>query len=114
MTIVRPCIVFGPSVDNYISRTWQNSSFLPIPDGVDEEFQLIHEDDVVSALIGLLDARAGGAFNLASDGTLTWRESAEMIGLRTRDMSMKTVRRMYAAAWALHVPGGSPRVEDVG
>ncbi len=50
MTIVRPSIVFGPSVDNYISRTWQNSSFLPIPDGVDEEFQLIHEDDVVSAL----------------------------------------------------------------
>ena len=108
MTIVRPSIVFGPAVDNYISRTWQNSSFLPIPDGVDEEFQLVHEDDVVSALIGLLDARAGGAFNLASDGTLTWRESAEMIGLRTRDMSMRAVRRMYAAAWALR----APRVES--
>jgi UDP-glucose 4-epimerase len=104
MTIVRPSIVFGPNVDNYISRTWEHSSFLPVPDGVDEDFQLIHEDDVVSALIGLLDARAGGAFNFASDGTLTWREAAEMIGLKTRDMSMKTVRRMYAAAWALHVP----------
>ncbi|HEX3563403.1 MAG TPA: NAD-dependent epimerase/dehydratase family protein [Solirubrobacterales bacterium] len=108
MTIVRPSIVFGPNVDNYISRTWQRSSFMPIPDGVDEEFQLIHEDDVVSALIGLLDARAGGAFNFAADGTMTWGESAEMIGLRTREMSMKTVRRLYAAAWALH----APRVES--
>jgi UDP-glucose 4-epimerase len=108
MTIVRPSIVFGPNVDNYISRTWQHSSFMPIPDGVDEEFQLIHEDDVVSALIGLLDARAGGAFNFAADGTMTWGESAEMIGLRTREMSMKTVRRLYAAAWALH----APRVES--
>jgi UDP-glucose 4-epimerase len=104
MTIVRPCIVFGPNVDNYISRAWQNSAFMPIMDGVDEEFQLVHEDDVVSAIIGLLDARAGGAFNVAGDGTLRWGESAEMIGLKTRRISMRTVRRIYAAAWALRLP----------
>ena len=104
MTIVRPCIVFGPNVDNYISRTWQNSAFLPILDGVDEEFQLVHEDDLVSAIIDLLNARAGGAFNVAGDGTITWKESAEMIGLKTRVMSMKATRRIYAAAWALHAP----------
>jgi UDP-glucose 4-epimerase len=108
MSIVRPCIVFGPNVDNYISRTWENSAFFPILDGVDEEFQLVHEDDVVSAIIGLLDARAGGAFNVAGDGTMTWGESAELIGLKTRVMSMKTTRRIYAAAWTLH----APRVES--
>ena len=104
MTIVRPCIVFGPNVDNYISRTWKNSSFLPILDGVDEDYQLVHEDDVVSAIIGLLDGKAGGAFNVAGDGTMTWRESAELVGLKTRVMSMRTTRRIYAAAWALHAP----------
>jgi UDP-glucose 4-epimerase len=108
MTIVRPCIVFGPNVDNYISRTWQHSAFLPILDGVDEEFQLVHEDDLVSALVGLLDGRAGGAFNVAGDGTMTWGESADMVGLRTRVMSMRATRRIYAAAWALH----APRVES--
>ena len=51
MTIVRPSIVFGPSVDNYIVRAFGNNPFVPILDGVDEEFQLVHEDDVVSALI---------------------------------------------------------------
>jgi UDP-glucose 4-epimerase len=104
MTIVRPSIVFGPNVENYISRSWQNSSFMPILDGVDQDFQLVHEDDVVSALIGLLDAKAGGAFNLGGDGTITWGESAEMVGVKTREMSMKMTRRIYGAAWALHAP----------
>ncbi len=57
MTIVRPSIVFGPSVDNYIVRAFQNNPFVPLLDGVDEEFQLVHEDDVVSALIALLDGK---------------------------------------------------------
>ena len=108
MTIVRPSIVFGPNVDNYISRSWKTSAFMPILDGVEEEFQLVHEDDVVSAIIGLLDAKAGGAFNVGGDGSVTWKESAEMVGLKTRVMSMKAVRRIYAAAWALH----APRVES--
>ena len=104
MTIVRPCIVFGPNVNNYIARTWENAPFLPIIDGHDEEFQLVHEDDVVSALIALLDAKAAGAFNLAGDGTMTWRQSAEMIGVKTREPSMKTMKRLTGALWALHVP----------
>ena len=104
MTIVRPCIVFGPNVDNYISRTWANSAFMPVLDGVEQEFQLVHEDDVVSAVIGLLDAKAEGAFNVAGDGTMTWKESAEMIGQKTRAISMRAASRMSAIAWALHVP----------
>src|SRR6476469_4186396 len=108
MTIVRPCIVFGPNVDNYISRSWKNSSFMPIMDGVDEEFQLVHEDDVVSAMVGLLDARASGAFNVAGEGSLRWGESARMIGLKTRELSFKAARRLYSVAWALR----APRVES--
>jgi UDP-glucose 4-epimerase len=104
MTIVRPCIVFGPNVDNYISRAWEKSAFMPIMDGVDEEFQLVHEDDVVSAITGLLDAKAGGAFNVAGDGSLRWGESAQMIGQKTREISWKAVHRIYSVAWALHVP----------
>ena len=68
MTIVRPCIVFGPNVDNYV-----------------------HEDDVGQALIRLLDGRHEGAFNLAGDGTMTWRECSEMIGMPVR----RVPRRLY-------------------
>jgi UDP-glucose 4-epimerase len=104
MTIVRPTIVFGPNVDNYIARGWEKAAFMPVMDGTETEFQLVHEDDVVSAIAGLLDARSGGAFNVAADGTMTWRESAELVGLRVREMSFKTVYRLYRWSWKLHVP----------
>jgi UDP-glucose 4-epimerase len=104
MTIVRPSIVFGPNVDNYISRGWEKSSFMPIMDGVDEEFQLVHEDDVVSALIALLDGKHAGAFNLAGDGLLTWGRAAELVGKKTRTISLKTMKRFNNAMWKLHVP----------
>ena len=104
MTIVRPCIVFGPSVDNYLVRSWENAPFFPVLDGVDQEFQLVHEDDLVAALIGLLDKKAEGAFNVAGDGTMTWREAAEKAGVKVRDMSFKMASRISAATWKLRLP----------
>jgi UDP-glucose 4-epimerase len=104
MTIVRPSIVFGPSVDNYIVRAFQNNPFIPLLDGVDEEFQLVHEDDVVSALVALLDGKHGGAFNLAGDGLLTWGRAAELVGKKTRTISLKSMKRFNNAMWKLHVP----------
>jgi UDP-glucose 4-epimerase len=104
MTIVRPSIVFGPSVDNYIVRAIENNPFIPILDGVDEEFQLVHEDDVVTALFALLDGKHEGAFNLAGDGLLTWRRAAEMINKKTREVSLKNMKRFSGLLWRLHVP----------
>jgi UDP-glucose 4-epimerase len=104
MTIVRPSIVFGPSVDNYIVRAFGSQPFVPLLDGVDEEFQLVHEDDVVSALIALVDGKHAGAFNLAGDGLLTWGRAAELIGKKTRNISLKNMKRFSGALWKLHVP----------
>ena len=104
MTIVRPAMVFGPNVDNYFIRSFENNPFIPLVDGVDEEFQLVHEDDVVSALIALLDGRHPGAFNLAGDGVLTWARAAELLGKKTRRISLKNMKRINGAMWKLHVP----------
>jgi UDP-glucose 4-epimerase len=104
MTMVRPTIVFGPNVDNFISRAWETSPFFPVMDGVEADLQLVHEDDVVTAITGLLDARAGGAFNVTADGLMKWRESAELIGTKVREMKFRTVYRMYSWAWRLHLP----------
>jgi UDP-glucose 4-epimerase len=104
MTIVRPTIVFGPNVDNYISRAWEKSAFFPVMDGVEADLQLVHEDDVVTAISGLLDAREGGAFNVAADGLMKWREAAELAGTRVREMKFKTVYLVYSWAWRLHAP----------
>jgi UDP-glucose 4-epimerase len=104
IAIVRPCIVLGPNVDNYIVKSWLKAPFLPVLDGHDEDFQLVHEDDVVSALIALLDAKANGPFNLAGDGTMTWRQSGDMIGQKMREISMKNMKRLSGAMWRMRVP----------
>jgi UDP-glucose 4-epimerase len=104
MTITRPSIVFGPTIDNYIIRALENNPFVPLLDGVDTEFQLVHEDDVVSALIALLDGKHGGAFNVAGDGLLTWGRAAEIIGKKTRRISLKNMKRINGLMWRLHVP----------
>ena len=104
MTIVRPAMVFGPNVDNWFVRAFENNPFMPLLDGVDEEFQLVHEDDVVSALIALLDGKHGGAFNLAGDGVLTWGRAAELLGKKTRRISLKNMKRFNWLMWRLHVP----------
>jgi UDP-glucose 4-epimerase len=104
MTIVRPTIVFGPNVDNYIVRYWQNSPFVALVDGVDLDWQFVHEDDVVDAISRLLLERRAGIFNLTADGTIKLSEAAAIAGLKTRSIPYKVQRRIAAAMWRLRIP----------
>jgi UDP-glucose 4-epimerase len=104
MTIARPSIVFGPNVKNYIVRAWESQPFFVHLDGIDTNFQLIHEDDLVDGLVRLIDQKAPGAFNFGGDGTLTWRESAEIIGTKVRKMSFKTAYAIAKWSWLLRLP----------
>ena len=60
MTIVRPCIVFGPNVDNYIVRSWENAPFFPVLDGVEAGVPARPRGRCRHALVGLLDKKADG------------------------------------------------------
>ena len=79
ITILRPCTVFGPSVDNYVSRML----FMPVVVsiiGYDPDVQLVHEDDFVNACLCAMDKKIPGAFNIAGDGALCTSAIASMIG----------------------------------
>jgi UDP-glucose 4-epimerase len=104
MTIIRPAVVYGPNVNNYLWRTWETNPFMPILDGVEQVFQTIHEDDVVSGITGLLDAKAPGAFNFGADGMMTWREGCELTGVKAREISFKNAYRLSKWSWRLHLP----------
>ena len=78
-TIVRPCIVFGPNVDNYLVRLWTKQPFAVDAGNLDGHIQFVHEDDVVEAISGLLLGRHAGQFNLAPEGLMTLRECAELL-----------------------------------
>src|SRR3954451_19890979 len=42
MTIVRPCIVFGPNVDNYLVRLWTKQPFAVDVGTIDRDIQFVH------------------------------------------------------------------------
>ncbi len=104
MTIVRPTIVFGPNVDNYIVRFWLTSPFFPLLDGNDPDWQFVHEEDVVYAISRLLGERREGIFNLTADGTIKLSEAARIAGVKVRKMPLRVYRRIAATAWRLRVP----------
>ena len=104
MTIVRPTIVFGPNVDNYIVRFWSQSPFFPLLDGGDPDWQFVHEEDVVEAISRLLIEQRAGIFNLTADGTIKLSECARLAGLKTRKISSRLYKRIAKTAWALHLP----------
>jgi UDP-glucose 4-epimerase len=104
MTIVRPCIVFGPNVENFIIHFWERAPFIPLINGVDAELQYVHEDDVVEAFSRLLLGRVAGIFNLTGDGTIKLSEGAALAGLKTRRIAYGPYRRLVSALWRMKVP----------
>jgi UDP-glucose 4-epimerase len=108
MTIVRPCIVLGPSVDNYLVRLWSKQPFQPDVGNLDNHIQFVHEDDVVDALTGLLDGRHRGIFNLAGDGLMTLRECAELIENPIRRLPLWGYKALGAVMWKLRQSEAPP------
>jgi UDP-glucose 4-epimerase len=109
MTIVRPCIVFGPSVDNYLVRLWTKSPFAIDAGGVlDNQLQFVHEEDVVEAITQLLLGGHAGAFNVCGDGLMTMGECVELIGTPVRKLPMRAYRALAKAMWALHASEAPP------
>ncbi len=108
MTIVRPCIVFGPNVNNYLVRLWTNQPFQADYGLPDPGIQFVHEDDVVEAIAVLLAGRHPGAFNVAGDGTMAAAECAEMIGVPRRRVPLRLMRRFAGLMWKLHASEAPP------
>jgi UDP-glucose 4-epimerase len=103
MTIVRPCIVFGPDVDNYIVRLWLRQPFRADFGLPDQPMQFVHVDDVAEALIALLEGRHAGVFNVSADGYLSVNEAAELLSLKSRRVPYKLFKRIAAGLWTARV-----------
>jgi UDP-glucose 4-epimerase len=107
-TIVRPCIVFGPNVDNYLVRLWTKQPFAVDAGNLDGHIQFVHEDDVVEAVSGLLLGRHAGQFNLSPEGLMTLRECAEVLGTPIRRMPLWAYRALAKVLWRLRLSEAPP------
>jgi UDP-glucose 4-epimerase len=79
VTTLRFSNVLGPDIVTPMSRALQLPA-VPAVFGFDPRFQFLHEDDVVRALLFVLDRRLTGVYNVAGDGLLPWSETATICG----------------------------------
>jgi len=96
--IVRPCIVLGPTVANYIAVSLISNPVAALLDGADQTMQFIHEDDLVRMIATCVEKQAAGAFNAVGEGTLKLTEAARLQGKRAIKVPYRVVR---AAVWGV-------------
>ena len=103
VTTLRPCTVFGPNIDNYISRML----FLPVTvcvKGYDPPVQFVHEDDFVSACLAAMKKEIPGAFNITGDGYLPISKIADMLGTRVISVPSWLLYPTLECLWRIHFP----------
>lgn len=93
---VRPSIVGGPRMDNFLGRFVFGLPFLMKLDGYDQPLQFVHEDDVVSAIATILAQDARGPFNL---GPPNHTPLSEIATITNRSILSVPFWLGYASAW---------------
>lgn len=69
VTILRPCTIVGPSVKNF-ETTFFRQPVIPTVLGFDPLVQFVHESDVLSAFITVIERDEPGTFNIVGDGVM--------------------------------------------
>jgi len=85
VTLLRFSNVLGPDIVTPLSKALQ-LPLVPSVLGYDPRFQFVHEDDVVSSILFVLENQVPGVYNVAGDGQLPWSEVASIAGKRTAPM----------------------------
>ncbi|WP_063127834.1 NAD-dependent epimerase/dehydratase family protein [Nocardia fusca] len=107
---IRPCaVVQGDSAaelsgwlfGSLLPRSLIGRRWTPVPLWKHLRLQLVHADDVASALQAILEQRAAGAFNLAADPTMSARMLAETFGGFRAPVSRTVLAAGAAAGWRL-------------
>ncbi|MBT0769626.1 NAD-dependent epimerase/dehydratase family protein [Kineosporia sp. J2-2] len=119
LTRVRPGLVFQAAAAGEIARLFLGPlvptgligrvrpPVVPLP--AELVFQAVHADDVAGAISTLLNARAGGAFNVAADPPLHPSDLARSLGgRRTARLPLGVLRALAAATWRLRLQPTEP------
>ncbi|MGA2061800.1 MAG: NAD-dependent epimerase/dehydratase family protein [Thermoguttaceae bacterium] len=104
VSCVRPCIVGGPRMDNYLRHLLFEMPIIVLLDGIDSAIQLVHEDDVSAAIHRILVRQGTGVYNLAPPDILSLTELGELTGRRRMSAPFWLGRLLAWMAWKSHFP----------
>ncbi|MDI6797256.1 MAG: NAD-dependent epimerase/dehydratase family protein [Desulfatibacillaceae bacterium] len=101
---VRPCVIYGPNVNNYISGLFTLPVAMAPKGDFVPTFQFVHEDDVAAAMLFLIQKQAKGPFNLAPPDTITIDEINAVSGKMAFPLPEKVLRGLFRITWDLRLP----------
>ncbi len=111
LTVLRSAAVFGPGVQNFLTRVLELPALPVLPDA--PPLQFVHVDDVTSAVVHALSTPLDGAFNVAPDGWLDHARVLALSGRRTLAMQPERMRRLVEQAHRLGVGELEPGVVEL-
>lgn len=101
VSIVRPCFVVGPGFKNPMAEHLQKKLVM-IPSNT-RPWQFVHEDDLVQVMAILLEKRIPGAFNVTSEGSMTFDEMIKMLGNIPVKLPWPVIYPLNNIAWTLRL-----------
>ena len=102
LTILRPCLVLGPTVDHFYTRLL-NWPVLPLVDGKNPDMQFLHEDDLARAHEIFVMEDIPGIFNIVGRGTMKWSDVVETAGRKVVKLPSFILYPTLSLLWHLHL-----------
>jgi UDP-glucose 4-epimerase len=101
ITVLRPCFVVGPGFDNPLARHLCKKLVM-LPANM-QPFQFVHEDDLLALMLHFIETGIDGVYNVAGEGTITFREMVDMLGGRVLALPYGVMYVLNTVAWKLRM-----------
>lgn len=101
VTILRPCYVAGPGLDNPLS-THLKKPWVLLPKKT-SPFQFVHEDDLVRVMVLCLENKVAGIFNVTGEGSISFVDMVSSLGNTPLFLPDFLVRLLNGMAWHLRL-----------
>lgn len=96
---LRMAPVLGPTIRNALTRITERPGIITLL-GYDPLWQLLHEEDAVSALMTAVESGAGGAFNIVGRGVLPLSSLIYLAGRLNMPVPHPLAYPLVAGLWA--------------
>ncbi|MBL8216372.1 MAG: DUF2878 family protein [Bryobacterales bacterium] len=98
IVILRVVTIFGPNVNNFISRTMEKP-VITLPVGANPPWQFVHEEDCARAFLTAMYRPVRGTYHIGADHPMRTREILRQIGVPVLRLPYAWLETIADAAW---------------
>ena len=111
VTVLRPCTILGPNVNNPITRRMKKSHIVSLRE-YNPKRQFVDESDVVEVFYQATKAKIPGIFNISADGTVPQHELHKYLGKKHRPLPAGPTEKLLGFLWKVRLSEINPKALD--